>query len=317
MTNHSHLTAFHGLPVMNFEVGMDVTGIDPGAVAWRFDAHDPDDDDSYELDRDSFDRRLAELIAAPWAGDIPALVVGDWAAAEGQSAPIDELVAAADRFTGLTGIYLGDVDPNVSMVSWIELGNVSEVLRAYPRLRRLWAQGIESDFEHGTYPILEDLRLESCGLPSTVVHAVGESSFPALAHLELWLGVDNWGGDATVDDLAPILAGSRLPALTTLALCNSEITDEIAQALAGAPIVAQLTTLDLSMGTLSDTGAAALLAGQPLTHLTRLYLHHHFLSEHMMRRLRDELEPHGVEVDLSEAQDAHADPAHRYVAVAE
>ena len=42
--------------------------------------------------------------------------------------------------------------------------------------------------------------------------------------------------------------------------------------------MARLKTLDLSMGVLSDVGAEALLAGQPLTHLRRLDLHHHFLS---------------------------------------
>ncbi len=307
---------FHDLPVVEFEVGMDITGIDPSAVAWRIDAHDPKYDD-YEIDRDSFDRRLDELVAAPWAGDITALIVGDWGVGEGDIAPIDELVAAADRLTRLTGLYLGDIDRGQSEISWIELDYVCAIPRAYPQLRQLWVRGERPDFEHGTYPVLEDLRLESAGIPSSTVRAAGESSFPALTHLELWLGVNRRGGNATVDDLAPILAGTRLPALTTLGLRNSEIADQIAAALAGAPIVAQLSTLDLSMGMLSDTGAAALLAGQPLTHLTRLNLSHHYLSEDMMRRVRDELEPHGVDVDLSWARDPGIDPEDRYVAVQE
>ncbi|GAA4600549.1 hypothetical protein GCM10023195_00170 [Actinoallomurus liliacearum] len=37
--------------------------------------------------------------------------------------------------------------------------------------------------------------------------------------------------------------------------------------MASAPVVARLEVLDLSMGTLSDDGATALLSGQPLTHL--------------------------------------------------
>ena len=82
-----------------------------------------------------------------------------------------------------------------------------------------------------------------------------------------------------MEDLAPILAGARLPALKHLGLRDAEIADEVAAALAGAPVVARLETLDLSLGTLSDAGAAALLAGQPLTHLRKLDLHHHFLSD--------------------------------------
>jgi hypothetical protein len=69
---------------------------------------------------------------------------------------------------------------------------------------------------------------------------------------------------------------------------------------------------------LSDAGAAALLAGQPLIHLRRLDLHHHFLTDAMQARLRDELEPFGVEVDLSDAQDASDENAEdRFIAVSE
>lgn len=54
-------------------------------------------------------------------------------------------------------------------------------------------------------------------------------------------------------------------------------------------MVAQLSTLSLALGTLSDQGAAALLAYQPLTHLAALDLHHHYLSEEMRQRLEDTL----------------------------
>jgi hypothetical protein len=149
------------------------------------------------------------------------------------------------------------------------------------------------------------------------VRAVGDSDLPNLTHLELWLGTDTYGGDATVADLASILAGTNTPTLTYLGLRDSEIADDIAAALAGASVVGRLETLDLSLGLLSDIGAATLLAGQPLTHLRRLDLHHHFLTEEMMRRLRDELEPSGVEVDLSSANLNLRRPEDRFIAVAE
>jgi hypothetical protein len=63
-----------------------------------------------------------------------------------------------------------------------------------------------------------------------------------------------------------------MPRLRHLALCNSVIGDEIAAAAAAAPVVARLEVLGLSMGTLGDAGAEALLGGQPLTHLTKLDL---------------------------------------------
>jgi hypothetical protein len=65
-------------------------------------------------------------------------------------------------------------------------------------------------------------------------------------------------------------------------------------------VLARLEELDLSLGALGDEGAAALLAGQPLTHLKRLDLHHHFMSEDMMQRLWAALP--GVEVNLDEQE---------------
>jgi hypothetical protein len=91
----------------------------------------------------------------------------------------------------------------------------------------------------------------------------------------------------------------------------------IAAALAHAPIVARLATLDLSLGALGDEGGAALLAGQPLNHLERLDLHHHFLSAAMAERLREALPD--VELDLADQceQTTWGGQPHRYIAVSE
>ena len=120
--------------------------------------------------------------------------------------------------------------------------------------------------------------------------------------------------DWAFDDLTPFLTGTRLPALRTLGLQNSEYQDDIAAAVAQAPVVARLERLALGLGVLTDEGAAALLAGQPLTHLAALDLHHHYLTEPMRQRLRDALP--GVALDLSGAEDEE-DEEDRYVAVSE
>ncbi|MBB0232566.1 hypothetical protein [Streptomyces calidiresistens] len=85
--------------------------------------------------------------------------------------------------------------------------------------------------------------------------------------------------------------------------------------LSSAPVVAQLEELDLSLGLLTDTGGRALLEGQPLTHLKRLNLHHHFLTEPVRAALRAALEPFGVDLDLSEPQDPEDE--WRYVSIGE
>ncbi|WP_308212416.1 hypothetical protein [Actinomadura madurae] len=145
------------------------------------------------------------------------------------------------------------------------------------------------------------------------MRAVGASDLSNLEHLDLWLGEDGYGGDSTVADLAPLLSGERLPALRHLGLEDSEIEDEIAAAVAGAPVVARLESLSLAMGILTDQGAEALLSGQPLTHLRRLDLHHHFLSDAMMERVRAALP--GVEIDLDHQETNDTD--WHYIAVSE
>ena len=119
-----------------------------------------------------------------------------------------------------------------------------------------------------------------------MVRAVAGSEFPELTDLELYLGTSEYFGGSEVADLAGILEGTAFPKLRYLGLRNAENSDEIAAAVAHAPVVARLEVLDLSLGSLGDEGAAALLAGQPLTHLKKLDLHHHFISEPMQDRLR-------------------------------
>jgi hypothetical protein len=306
----NHVATFAGLPVREFAEDGD-PGADPGSIAWRITT-------DYDGGAEAFDALLTALLTAPWAERIQALVIGEWGESYDHAAPIEALAAAADRLTGLTALFLGEMTSEENEVSWIQHGDIAPLLRAYPRLEVLRVRGSNglslSPVRHET---LQELAFESGGLPATVIAQVVACEFPALRHLELMLGTDQYGGDADVDDLVPILAGTGWPQLEYLGLRDAEIADNVAAALAGAPIVARLKTLDLSMGMLSDVGAAALLAGQPLVHLRRLDLHHHFLTEAMQARLRDELEPAGVEVDLGEPQDASEDEGRRFIAVSE
>jgi hypothetical protein len=306
---YRHVSTFAGLPVRTFAVG-DLAD-EPGAVAWRV-ATD------YDGGVTAFDEMLAAFVDAPWAGQVRALIIGEWGESYERTAPIDALVAAADRLTGLTALFLGELTMEESEVSWIQQGDVAPLLAAYPRLEVLRVRGSEGlALSQVRHERLQELAIESGGLPAEIIRAVVACEFPALRQLDLMLGTDNYGGDADVDDLAPVLSGTGWPALEYLGLRDAEIADAVAAALAGAPVVARLKTLDLSLGMLSDVGAAALLAGQPLTHLRRLDLHHHFLTDEMQARLREELEPAGVELDLGDAQRASVDIDERYIAVSE
>ncbi|MDI2131670.1 STM4015 family protein [Yinghuangia seranimata] len=340
MSIHDHLAELGGLavrPFLDFDVidGWDedddrderfkelFAGLpDAGAVAWKvgtyFDA-EIDFAEAFSMFLDAVDTtRVRALVLGYWDTDI----------LDDADPVVPLLVEHADRFPALRHLFIGDIVMEEHEISWIPPEDLTALLAVYPDLEEVGLRFGRRNFRE-PQRILTPLRherlrrlvLQTGGMPAEVVRAVGACDLPAVEELELWLGVEEYGGDATAADLAELLSGSRLPALRHLGLMNSEIQDDVCAAVAGAAVVARLTSLDLSMGTLSDTGVEALLAGQPLTHLQRLSLRHHFVSEEAAERVHRTLVPAGVQVDLSDRQtpwdDAETPEAGRYTEVAE
>ncbi|MFD6021547.1 STM4015 family protein [Streptomyces sp. NPDC057729] len=323
MTDIEHPETFHGLPVLTLPgPGRSPAGPLPAAdsVAWRLES-DWDGDPTFAtlwqhfLDTVDTSRVRALVIGPWWHGDYESI------------APVIELLTGhAGRFPALRALFLADVVGEECELSWLVMSDITPVVEAFGRLEELTVRGCGERSEGRTtldlrpvrHKSLRKLRFESGGLPSGIVRAIGASELPALEHLELWLGVTEYGGDTTVGDLAPLLSGAAFPALRHLGLQNSEIQDEIAAAVASAPVVAQLESLSLAMGTLGDEGTEALLSGQPLMHLTSLDLHHHYISGPLMDRLRSLLGSDRVngEVDEAEYWDSEEDDD-RYVAISE
>lgn len=317
MTINEHVTEFAGLPCRTFAVD-NPSPADHSAVAWRVTAWEEDDNQWDEPLSPAFARSFETFLDRVDTEAVTTLVIGSWGYAAMNEAPIGLLCAAAPRLPNLRALFLGDITFEECEISWIKQGDVTELLSAYPGLEVLRVRGADGlvlrPVRHGR---LRELAFESGGLPATVVRAVGECDLPVLEHLELWLGTDDYGGDATVADLAPILGGDRWPALRYLGLRDAEIADEVAAALANAPVIDRLHTLDLSLGVLSDAGAAALLAGQSLAHLRRLDLHHHYISPELAARLAAELPDVGVDLTDAQEPDEYDGITERYVAVGE
>ncbi|MFD0684883.1 STM4015 family protein [Actinomadura fibrosa] len=307
---YQHLEEYAGLPVFRFgcDTRPDEDRLPPAAeAAWYV---------GTGFDEDDFADVFARFLGAVDTREVTALVIGYWGASydDGAGDPVAALTGAAASLLNLRALFLGDITGEESEISWIEHGDVTPLLETFPGLERFEVRGAQGlVLEPIRSERLKVLRLESGGLPAPIVRAVGASDLPNLEHLDLWLGEENYGGDATVADLAPILGGERLPALRHLGLEDAEIQDEIAAAVAGAPVVARLESLSLAMGILTDQGAEALLSGQPLTHLRALDLHHHFLSDAMVERVRSALP--GVEVNLDEQEKPDGD--WHYIAVSE
>jgi hypothetical protein len=312
MTINEHTETFAGLPVQDFnpENGLP----EPASAAWRltlgYDAQDSDE---------SLPDRIAKLAETQGSAQVRALVIGTWAnvaTGDDSSEIVSALVAAKAKLSALRAIFLGDIVMEESEISWIQQSDVGPLLQAFPGLEEFRVRGGNglrlSKLDH---PALKKLIVESGGLSGDLVRDVAQANLPALDHLELWLGDENYGADWSMTDLEPILASTRLPRLTYLGLRNSEQADEIAKTVLKAPVLSRIRVLDLSLGNLSDEGGRALVTSPAVKSLQHLNLSHHYLSKDVMAAL----EKLGISVDLSDVceADEHGGESYRYVAVSE
>ena len=267
---------------------------------------------------DTWIDRFAQLLEDPNASQLTGLIVGMWGTEsdEGSGEIVEAVVAARDKLPNLQTLFFGDIISEENEISWIEQSDVSPLLEAYPHLKYFGVRG-GNNLQLGSprHEKLQTLVVETGGLDGAVVRGLHQAQLPALEHLELWLGTDNYGASVHIADVQPLLSGALFPNLKYLGLRNSDISDDIAKALMDAPILDRIEILDLSMGTLGDEGAQALLDNPALKKLKKLDLHHHYCSDEMMEKLK----AIGVEVDVSEQEetDTYDDETYRYVAVGE
>ena len=275
MSFSEHASTFDGKPVVTYAPGTEPENV--GAIALRVGSGGWDDDDVVS-------DLVGQLAAEPWAGKVTAVVLGWWNEHEhdDDSERITQaLVAAHKSLTSLRALFFADVTFEENEISWIEHTDVSPILEAYPGLKVLQLRGGGTRFGHGGHPGLETLVVQSGGMDPNGVRDIGASSWPSLTHLELWLGMDDYGGGATSEHWAGILAGQGLPKLTFLGLMNSDNQDTVAKDVATAPIIERLETLDLSKGTLGDNGATWILSSALLRRVKRINVRHNFVSDAM------------------------------------
>ena len=264
---------------------------------------------------DTWVDQFRTFLAQSGVEHIQGLVVGGWQADDSETTPgdvIEALVAARETLPKLRVLFFGDITYEENEISWIQQGDLSPLLSAYPHLTHLGIRGGEG-LSLGTVrlPELRELIIQSGGLSAEVVREVASAKLPDLEHLELYLGTDNYGATSAPDDLTPLLTAEHFPKLRYLGLKNSDYQDAIAQMFAQAPVLDRLEVLDLSMGVLTDEGAAALLGSQRVRTLKKLDLSHHFMTEGLVAQLQ----ALGDFVDLGDAQDP--DDEWRFVALGE
>lgn len=206
-----HLERFHGLPVHTPEPS---SGALPAAdsVAWRLVC-------DYG-ENAGFAALWEQFLESVDTTRVRALVIGSWWNDEYTPfEPVLELIVAhADRFPALRALFLADVVGEECEVSWLKMCDITPVLEALPSLEEFGVRGCGQEglaLRPLRHAALKSLRFESGGLPGALVRAVVASELPALERLNLWFGSTWYGGDATVEDIRPLLSGGVFPGCAT------------------------------------------------------------------------------------------------------
>lgn len=312
MTISDHLDTFAGKAVMDYDDNSRITNPKRQSVRVSLSYDEFNDDGLYWEDK------LDKVLADPRVKELESLVIGPWEDVGSQDSEfiVELLVNNKDKLQNLQEIFFGDIVMEESECSWINHGEMSPLLSAFPKLTHLAVRGCGGlNFETIEHKNLRSLVIQCGGLSPAVIESVKDSKLPNLEHLELWLGEENYGGEFELDDLRPFIFDTLFPKLIYLGLKNSEVQDGIAALVAESSILKRIKVLDLSMGTLSDKGGEALLGCSDLRNLEFLDLHHHYMTAPMMKRF----ESLGIRVCVDDRQEDERDEDEiwRFISVSE
>lgn len=227
-------------------------------------------------------------------------------------------IVEAGGSRSLRSLFIGDFRyPGETEISWTLVGDVEPLYAVLPRLSSLRLRGGEVSLGKIRLPELREFVMETGGLPLAAVKSIARAQWPNLERMEVWFGNRNYGAEGGVSDIRPILEGKGLPKLRSLGLCNTDFTDRLCRALPDAPVLPQLESLDLSMGTMSDRGAELLAASaKAFRHLRRLDVSDNLLSPDgvaQVARLCPDVQHHSQR----RLEDYGGDDGYRYVSVGE
>ncbi|EDM78539.1 WGR domain protein [Plesiocystis pacifica SIR-1] len=228
------------------------------------------------------DKILRALVKAPATRFLRNLSIGttydnqDWF---GRMDKNVQAICRSGKLEALTRLHVGDGSGYWDISSTI-VGKISDVLPIAPRLSSLYVRGNDIQFTQLVHEALETLTVETGGLSWSSARAIAKAELPNITSMTVYFGADNYGGNASVSDLTALWKNTKLPKLRHLGLCNSEFQGDIAKAIAGSKIIKQLTSLDLSMGTMVDAQSEVFTKkAKAFAHLERLDISDNFLSD--------------------------------------
>lgn len=242
---------------------------------------------------------IEDILADPDFPELTEVIIGSWGDSCGDSCQeiIDGIVANADRFSKVKKLFVGDMDYEECEVSWISQGSYSKLWAALPNLEELTIKGSEDlDLGEVCHEGLKSLTIICGGLPEDIIKSVQNAKLPNLEKLLLYIGSDNYGFDGDADTVKELLEKADFPKLTYLGITDSEIQDELTEVVLASKFMEQISTLDLSNGTLTDKGGELLLEKIPAySNIKKLDVHYHYMSE----KIANKLKALPIEVDVS------------------
>lgn len=225
-------------------------------------------------------------------------------------------ILARRRRPSLRSLFIGDTTADQQEISWTRAGDLSRLPAALPNLRNLKIHAGSMSLGSLDFPKLETLVVETGGLSLENLRILDAGTWPELVELSIWFGQRTYGAKGGVEDIGRILAGDGIPKIRRLGLMNAEFSKALVEAVLNAGVLPRLEELDLSLGVMSDDGAAALLAGAAYwRHLKRLVVSENYLSGEAIQRLRSV----GPEIVSTLQKEAHVyeGQTYRYPSVGE
>ncbi|MCT4620556.1 MAG: STM4015 family protein [Marinisporobacter sp.] len=252
-------------------------------------------------------QKISDYINEHKIYEYEALTIGYWEEAwdNDPEAIIKYLVENKSKFPHLKKIHLGDMEGEECEISWINHTDVSPLVKAFDieELTITGAGGLRLVDISGDS--LKKLTIISGGISKEVLEDIKNAKLPNLEYLELYLGVEDYGFDGSLSDLEPFMKKENFPNLKYLGLKNSEIEDAICSKIMDESIIENLEILDLSLGTLGDTGANEILKNvEKLTNLKKLDLTHHYIADELVKKIENAFAKTNVEllIDKGDAE---------------
>lgn len=244
----------------------------------------------YDFEGPDADKVMDALMLSPAGEFLRELTVGltDWEG--GGLSNVHLSLANGIVHPHLEQVFIGDFHFEQQEISWVSHGDVSAWFAKAPNLKRLRLHGSDIVLGKLEHPTLTRLEVETGGLPESSLVGLAEAKLPELTHIEVWFGRTQYGGSTNIEALRPLFSSKGLPKLEHLGLQNSEMQDLIVAELASSKLLAAVSSVDLSMGTMREPGARVLIANAAkFKHLKSLNLSKNYIPTDLCTQLRTAL----------------------------